>query len=112
MDRLPAIPTPPSQQWREFRVRVAPLLVFAASVVAITFIWRDNVAAPNLLGEVEAIRSNVSSPKAGKLSQLNVTRLQRVKAGEVIAQVITTDPQILQSSLAVIQAEIHLLRLN
>jgi multidrug resistance efflux pump len=112
MDRLPPIPIPASHLWREFRVRLAPVATFLAAATAVVFLWRENVAAPTLVGEVEAIRSNVSSPKAGKLSQLNVTRLQRVKAGEVIAQVITTDPQILESSLAVIQAEIQLLRVN
>jgi len=112
MDRLPPIPTAPGQRWREFRIRLAPFLIFAATAVAATLMWRENVAAPTLLGEVETVRSNVSSPKAGKLGQLNVSRLQRVKAGDVIAQVITTDPQILQSSLAVIQAEIQLLRVN
>jgi multidrug resistance efflux pump len=112
MDRLPPIPIPSSQLWRELRVRLAPVAVFIAVAAGVAVLWRDNVAAPTLVGEVEAIRSNVSSPKAGKLSELNVTRLQRVQAGEVIAQVITTDPQILQSSLAVIQAEIQLLRVN
>jgi multidrug resistance efflux pump len=112
MDRLPPIPTPPSQLWREIRIQVVPVGLFLATAAAIALLWRDNVAAPTLVGEVEAIRSNVSSPKTGKLTQLNVVRLQKVKAGDVIAQVVTTDPQILQSSLAVIQAEIQLLRVN
>lgn len=112
MDRLPRIPTPPGQLWREFRVGILPVLVLAATAAAVVFLWRENVAAPTMVGEVEPIYSSVTSPKAGKLAQLNVTRLQRVKAGDVIAQVITTDPQILQSSLSVIQAEIQLLRVN
>jgi multidrug resistance efflux pump len=112
MDRLPPIPTPAGQRWREFRVGVVPMVAFAATAAAVLVLWQQNVAAPNLVGEVEPIQSSVSSPKAGKLSQLNVTRLQRVKAGDIIAQIITTDPQILQSSLAVIQAEIQLLRMN
>src|SRR6516225_9825274 len=112
MDRLSPIRTPLSQRWREFRVRVVPLAVFVAAAAVIFTIWRDHVAAPTLIGEVERVHANVSSPKPGKLSQLNVRLLQRVKAGDTIAQVITTDPQILQSSLAVVQAEIRLLRMN
>jgi multidrug resistance efflux pump len=112
MDRLPPVPIPLSQLWREFRVHLAPLGIFAAAAVAVVVLWRENVAAPTLIGQVESLQSNVSSPKAGKLSQLNVTHLQRVRAGDIIAQVITTDPQIIRSSLAVIEAEIKLLRVN
>jgi multidrug resistance efflux pump len=112
MDRLSPIPTPRSQWWREFRVRAVPFGVFLAATITVTLIWRQNVSAPTLVGEVETVHANVSSPKPGKLAQLNATRLQRVKAGDVIAKVITTDPQIIQSSLAVIQAEIRLLRVN
>jgi len=112
MDAMKPIGTPLSQRWREFRIQVMPLAAFLAAVVAVVVIWREDVAAPTLVGEVERVHANVSSPKAGKLSQLNVRILQRVKAGDVIAQVVTTDPQILQSSLAVVQAEIRLLRMN
>ena len=112
MDRLTPIPTPSAQRWREIRIRLLPFLAFGAAAAAVVILWRDNVAAPTLTGEVETIQANITSPKAGKLTQLNVTRLQRVKAGDVIAQVITTDPEILQSSLAVVQSEIQLLRVN
>ncbi|MFO1496969.1 MAG: biotin/lipoyl-binding protein [Verrucomicrobiota bacterium] len=112
MDQLNPIPTPPAQLWREFRVRLVPAVLFIGAAIGVATMWRNNVAAPSFVGEVEAVQSNISSPKAGKLSQLNATRLQRVKAGDVIAQVITTDPEILQSSLAVIEAEIRLLRVN
>lgn len=112
MDRLAPIPTPPSQIWREIRVRLLPAVLFVCTASAVVLMFRNNFAAPTLVGEVEKIHANVSSPKPGKLAQLNVTRLQKVKAGDVIAKVITTDPQILQSSLAVIQAEIRLLKIN
>jgi multidrug resistance efflux pump len=112
MERLPPIPTPPSQRWREIRIKMMPFTVFLGALLATVIIWKDNVAPPTLLGEVEAVRACVSSPKSGILAQLNIVRLQEVKAGDHIGQVITTDPRILQSSLAIIQAEIHLLRLN
>jgi multidrug resistance efflux pump len=44
------------------------------------------------------------------LAQLGVTRFQRVKAGDVVGQVLVTDPKILASSLAVVEAEIESLR--
>jgi multidrug resistance efflux pump len=112
MERLPTIPTPLGQRWREIRIKMMPATVFLCALLAVALIWKDNVSPPTMLGEVEAIRACVSSPKPGILAQLNIVRLQEVKAGDSIGQVITTDPRILQSSLAIIQAEIQLLRLN
>ncbi len=112
MNPLPVIPTPPSQRWREFRIRVIPFLVFAGVFAALTVTWRDNVAPPVLVGQVEPITAYVTSPKAGTVAQLNLNRLQQVKAADAVGQIITTDPQILASSLAVIQSEIQLLRVN
>ncbi len=112
MNPLPVIPTPPSQRWREFRIRVIPFLVFAGVFAALTVTWRDNVAPPVLVGQVEPITAYVTSPKSGTVAQLNLNRLQQVKAADAVGQIITTDPQILASSLAVIQSEIQLLRVN
>lgn len=44
------------------------------------------------------------------LAQLTVNRFQNVKAGDAVGQVLLTDPKILASTLAVIQAEIESLR--
>jgi multidrug resistance efflux pump len=52
----------------------------------------------------------VSCFKPGVLAELKVTRLQKVKAGDPVGLVVVSDPKILASSLAVIQAEIELLR--
>jgi multidrug resistance efflux pump len=46
------------------------------------------------------------------LAELNVTRFQRVKAGDPIGKIMVADPKILSTSLAVIQAEIESLRAN
>ncbi|HUL51562.1 MAG TPA: hypothetical protein VLU94_03145 [Candidatus Nitrosotalea sp.] len=112
MNPLPAIPTPAAQRWREFRIRLLPVLIFAATAAVLALMWQRYVAPPSLVGQVEPVVTYVTSPKPGTLAQLNVSRMQRVKAGEVIAQVVTTDPKVLASSLAVIQAEIQLLRIN
>lgn len=99
-------------RWREFRIRVLPLLVFVGTLAAAMVFWRQQVPANALMGEVEPVTANVSSPKSGVLANLTISRLQLVKAGDQIAQVITTDPRVLQSSLAVILAEIQLMRVN
>jgi HlyD family secretion protein len=109
---LPVIPTPPKQRWQQIRNRFLPVLIFVAVLVIVAMLWRGSALAPTLVGQVEPIQANVSSPKAGTLVQLHVTRLQHVKAGDVVAQVITTDPKVVEASLGVIRAEVQLLRVN
>src|SRR5438105_8825012 len=50
--------------------------------------------------------------KPCELAELDVTRFQKVKAGDTVGRVLVTDPKILASSLAVIQAEIEILRVG
>jgi multidrug resistance efflux pump len=112
MAKLPSIPTPPARRWREFRLQSLPFVTCFAAVIAIGVLWRESVAPVRLVGQVEPSTNTVSSPKPGVLAQMSITRLQRVKAGDPVVQVITTDPKVLESSLAVIRAEIELQRLN
>jgi HlyD family secretion protein len=111
-DAPDAIPIPMQQRWREVRQRIVPVLVFAAAVAAIALLWKDQAAARVIVGQAEPVLSNVSCYKPGVLSELNVARFQRVKAGDLIGRVMVTEPKILASSLAVIQAEIESLRAN
>jgi multidrug resistance efflux pump len=104
---LPPIPTPVAKRWREFRLQVFPILVFGSAAAAITLLWSQNLAAPMLQGEVEAIRADVASPQAGMLTQLKVTRFQKVVQGEPLAVIMPTDPRV---PLDLIQAEMGILR--
>jgi HlyD family secretion protein len=106
------IPVPLQHRLRDVRMRLVPAAVFVSALVIIAFLWKDYVAAPTMTGQVESIQSSVSSYKPGILSQLEVARFQKVKAGEPIAQILITDPKILTASLAVIQAEIEVLRVG
>jgi multidrug resistance efflux pump len=110
MERLPRIPTPWRLHWREFRVKVFPVLVFGTVLTAAIRIWTEYVMPPTLVGQVESSQANVSSTRPGTLTQLQVTRFSVVHARDPIAQVIVTDPRILESSLAVIRAQVALLR--
>lgn len=112
MTRLPPIPTPPALRWREFRIRAVPVMVVASALVACIYIWSHHVMPSGFVGEVEPQRATVSSSLPGTLTKLTVTRFSAVKAGEEIAQVISTDPRVLESSLAVIRAEVEWLRAN
>jgi multidrug resistance efflux pump len=112
MDSLPPIPIPWRQRWRDVRVRYVPALIFIAIVFALALLWKGYSSAPMMVGQAEAIVSNLSCYKAGVLAQLTVSRFQKVKAGDAIGQVQVTDPRILAASLAVIQAEIDEMRVT
>lgn len=113
MDSLPPIPTPASQRWREFRIRVMPAVFFLAVAVTTAMLWKQ-VAVPPMtaVGFVETNTAVVAAPMTGILAQMHVRRFQQVKAGEPICQVIIQDPKILPAQLAVIESEIQLVRIS
>ncbi|PYK98838.1 MAG: hypothetical protein DME19_10970 [Verrucomicrobia bacterium] len=110
MNSLPAIPTPPAQRWKDFRLQGLPIIAFAVVAATISYMWNRNLAPTTFVGEVEAVQENVASPKPGQLADLSVDQFQSVKAGEVVARVITTDPKVIEASLGVIRAEVELLK--
>ena len=101
---------PWSQRWRTIRQRFVPALLFIALLLVLVQLWKKYASAPNLVGQAEVVPSNISCYKSGMLAQLFVNRFQRVKTGDPIGRVLVTDPKILASSLAVIQAEIEEIR--
>ncbi len=112
MNPLPPIPTPPALRWREFRIKVIPGLVFGSVLLTVLMIWTTSVTPTNWVGQVEGAQANVTSSKPGMLAQLQVDRFVAVRAGDPIAIVIGTDPKVIESSLAVIRAQVELLRLS
>src|SRR5260221_12735361 len=100
MEPLPKIPSPSAHQWREFRIRAMPAVVFFAAAIVAVMIWKDHVVAPTVYGEVEAVQAHVSCPKGGTLSRLNITRFQLLATGDVVGDVHFADPKILASAVA------------
>src|SRR3954466_8847080 len=98
---LSPIPTPPAQLWRQLRLQYVPVVVFFAGVLAAALIWRHWVSPPTLVAEVESIHADVRSKQAGALAHVKVTPLQVVHAGDVLAEVLITDPRFIQASLSV-----------
>ena len=109
-ERLPPIPTPSSQLWRQLRLQYLPVVIFVAGVVAAVVLWTQWVAPPTLVGEAEAVRTELRARQSGLLAELNVDVLQPVTAGQMIGRVVITDSQLVDASLAVIRAEIEMLR--
>ena len=104
------IPIPASQRWRNLRRHVAPPVVFGIVVGTIALLWNTNVAAPTLVGQAEPVLSSLSSHKPGTVAMLNVVRFQKVRAGEILGQVLVAEPAVLESSLAVIRADLDSLK--
>src|ERR1700722_6590383 len=104
------ISIPWRQRWRDVRQRFVPALIFIALLFALAQLWKKYASAPTLVGQAEVVPANVSCYKAGMLAQLYVNRFQTIRAGDQVGQVLVTDPKILASSLAVIQAEIEEIR--
>jgi len=109
-ERLSPIPTPASQLWPQLRLQYLPVVIYFAGLVGAYLLWTHWVAPPTLVGEAEAVRTELRAAQSGMLADLNVELLQPVKAGQRIGRVIVNDPKVLEASLAVIRAETEVLR--
>ncbi len=106
------IPIPAKLRWREIRVRLFPLLIFVFVAGVVIWLWRDRVEATTMVGRVVGKQAEVVSPQAGSLADMTVGAFDNVNAGDVIASLVTTDPQLMQAELAVVLAQIELIRIS
>lgn len=110
MEPLPRIPSPPSLKWREFRYNFMPAAVFLAVCIFSVIIWKDRVAVPQMVGEVETLASTVISGENGLIVELKVERFSEVKQGDVIAEIRTSDPDSIRVRLDAISADLRVLQ--
>ena len=110
MSKLPPIPTPLATRWREFRYRFMPVIVFVGIVAAVGVMWREYVAPPNVLAQVETATVNVISTQPGVLVCLNVERFQQVTNGQEIGQVLVLETNVLAAGLGVIEGDLQVRR--
>ncbi len=104
---LPPIPTPLAQRWQQFRLRTLPVFVFALVCLAVGLLWRQVVIPASVVGEVETVTSIVASVQAGSIGGLAVDRFALVTKGQELGQVIIARPEVLQTALAAIQADLE-----
>lgn len=97
------IPVPFLQRLGDVRLRVVPVLVFAASIAWLGFLWNAHLAPASIVGQAEANIADLSSDKAGVLTELRVQRFQTVKANEIIGLI---EPSELNSTPVVLKAGI------
>ena len=104
MDRLTPIPSAPGARWRRWRAPLCQLLVFLVTCVLISLTWRQMQRPGSFPGQVEVVETLVSSGDAGFITNLWVHPLQEIKAGDLVAEVITTDPRTVNNRL---EAKMH-----
>jgi len=109
-ERLPRIPSPPGTAFREFRVRFLPAITFASVLTGTVATWQSYVAPSNWVGEVETVRSVVSSTQPGRLAELAVGHLQQVSAGDVLARVLPADAELVDAQVSLTRARMMFLR--
>lgn len=109
-ERLPRIPSPPGAAFREFRIRFLPAIAFAAVLSGTVVTWQGYVAPSNWVGEVETVRSVVSSTQPGRLTELTVGHLQQVAAGDVLARVLPSDTELVDAQVSLTRARMMFLR--
>ncbi|HEY0455680.1 MAG TPA: HlyD family efflux transporter periplasmic adaptor subunit [Verrucomicrobiae bacterium] len=107
---LPPIPTPASQRWREFRIRIMPVFVFMLSVAGLGYLWNNYVAPSGIVGSVESISSMVTSMADGQVLSLSVDRYEPVKLGQVIGSQSRMEPELIAATIASITADLEVLR--
>ena len=112
MDKLPPIPSPPGTAFREFRIKFVPAGLFVVVLVATIQLWRGYVGPSALVGEVQTLRSTVSAPVSGRLSQVAVVAFQKVKAGQIVGQITPVDVSVLDAQVALAKARIDQVRID
>jgi len=112
MADLTPIPIPWSQQWRQFRIRVLPLLVFLVALGGVAMLWEHDAAPGSIVGEVYAPSSMANSPRAGWIEGEPFALHAQVEAGQEIAIVRPLPADHMKLALAVLQEEIRMIRLG
>ncbi len=112
MKVLPPIPTPLRQRLKPLRQRWLPAVVLLLVLVAIALIWRRMARPTSFVGIVETVFTTVTTPDAGVLTNISINPLQDVVAGDVVAEVVTTDPRTVSSRLSVLRGRMQLMEME
>jgi multidrug resistance efflux pump len=101
------IPTPWRLYWHRFRYSTLPLIGLGSFAVCTLLLWKGQGEMPHAIGEIEAIRAEVSSPLAGILVRLPKQEAwalyETVEANQPLAQL---DDRPLQAELAAFKQEL------
>jgi multidrug resistance efflux pump len=74
--------------------------------------WRTVQSPATFVGQVEVVEAIVSSRDDGIISNLWVVPMQEVKMGDLVAEVVTTDPRTVNNRLEVMRDKMRLIQLE
>jgi multidrug efflux pump subunit AcrA (membrane-fusion protein) len=104
------IRTPLKQQWRQFRHRFLPVVVFSATVLSTVILWQRHAGPSALVGAVEKREADVASPVSSDILEFalgeNNVRFDvnsMVQEGQVV---VVLDSVLLDKKLDVAQAKL------
>ena len=109
MDKLPPIPTPAAQRWREFRIQVLPMVMFAGVALSVAILWKSLVAPTGIVGEVEAVKSDVISLQDGTVARLDIDRFEVVEEGQELGEITGSSDDFIKASVAAIEADLRVM---
>jgi multidrug resistance efflux pump len=112
VNALPPITTPMRQHLRRARQQVLPVVILVVVLFAIGLIWKRMARPTSFVGMVETIQTIVTTPDAGVLTNISINPLQEVVAGDVVAEVLTTDPRTVNSRLSVLRGRMQLMEME
>jgi multidrug resistance efflux pump len=107
---LKPIPTPLYVRWSLFRSRWLPAITLTVAIVLSGMVWSRVAGAGHAVGEVERIKTVVSSVVEGRLDYVNgrqLKLLEHVEEGDVVARIDDTS---LRAQVEAAQAEVKLLQ--
>lgn len=99
-NHLEPIPTPKDQLWKEFRLAYLPWVVMALALGATWWVWANVLIAPTMMGEVEIVRAQVTSPSVGVVQQVVAQRFDEVKAGDPLVIIKPSDTRNLLNGIS------------
>src|SRR6188768_1367876 len=112
MEPLAPIPSPLGPRWRRARNGLTHGLMFLALCGAVIWIWPHTVRPVGFVGQAEALDMVVASRDDGVITNLWVTPLQEVRGGDLVVEVITTDPRTVNNRLEVMRDRMRLTQLE
>jgi multidrug resistance efflux pump len=112
MNALPPIPTPLKQRLRPLRHQWLPVIMLLVVIFAVATLWQRMASPTSFVGMVETIQTVIISPDAGLLTNIVISPLQEVRAGDIVAELVTTDPRTVNSRLSVLRGRMQLMEME
>ncbi len=108
MEKLPAIPTPAPQRWREFRIQILPIIIFTLTLAVIAYLWRNYVQPVSIIGQVETNSAVVISTQEGLITELPIGLYEPVVKDQPLGRMSVMDNAVLEAQLAAIATDLRL----